>query len=192
VTRTTDARQRMIISAALLQRERGVPGTGIPDVLKHSGAPRGSVYHHFPDGRAQVAQEATAWASDFMGAALEVMLAEQTIDQALDSLSATWATLLRDTDFAAGCAVAAGALDYTDDSGARAAAATGFDRWCAAIATALRRAGMPADRADQLAAVTIASFEGALVLCRAKRSLTPLETVTRHLHETVALELSRP
>src|ERR671935_265755 len=47
-------RERMVVSAALLIRERGARATSIDDVLAHSGAPRGSVYHHFPGGRQQL------------------------------------------------------------------------------------------------------------------------------------------
>lgn len=41
-------RERMVVSAALLIRERGAHATAISDVLQHSGAPRGSAYHYFP------------------------------------------------------------------------------------------------------------------------------------------------
>ncbi len=46
-----DSRQNMIQSAALLMRERGVDATSFSEVLAHSGAPRGSIYHHFPAAR---------------------------------------------------------------------------------------------------------------------------------------------
>ncbi|MGN6335861.1 TetR family transcriptional regulator, partial [Mycobacterium sp.] len=44
-------RERMVVSAALLIRERGARATAISDVIEHSGAPRGSAYHYFPGGR---------------------------------------------------------------------------------------------------------------------------------------------
>ena len=47
-------RERMVVSAALLIRERGAQPTAIADVLEHSGAPRGSAYHYFPGGRTQL------------------------------------------------------------------------------------------------------------------------------------------
>ena len=56
-----DARQRMIVSAALLIREHGVEATSFSAVLAHSGAPRGSIYHHFPGGKAQLVEEATRY-----------------------------------------------------------------------------------------------------------------------------------
>ena len=67
--RTT--RERMIVSTALLVRERGARATSIDDVLAHSGAPRGSVYHHFPGGRDELLREATAYAGDVVARGLE-------------------------------------------------------------------------------------------------------------------------
>lgn len=187
----SDARQRMIISAALLQRERGVPGTGLPEVLKHSGAPRGSVYHHFPEGRDQVAAEATAWAADFLALGLEQLFAEQSPTQALDAFRDIWRRILKDEDYAAGCAVAAAALDYTPNSAARAAAAAGFDRWSELIARALREAGIGEEPAQRLGSVVISTLEGAVILSRAKRSLEPLDLATDHLRAAIESELAR-
>src|SRR6478735_12525434 len=109
--RRSDARQKMIVSQALLQRERGVAGTALPDVLEHSGAPRGSIYHHFPEGRAQLAVEATTWAADFISHRLEQSLADGDPTTALDRFVGDWVAVLQDSEFAAGCPVVAGALD---------------------------------------------------------------------------------
>lgn len=65
----TDSRERMVRSAAFLFRERGYSGTGFRDVIAHSGAPRGSIYHHFPEGKAQLAEEAVRYAGEFLNAA---------------------------------------------------------------------------------------------------------------------------
>ncbi|MDQ2631261.1 MAG: TetR/AcrR family transcriptional regulator, partial [Actinomycetota bacterium] len=72
--RQSDARDRMIRSAATLFRERGVEGTAFADVLEHSSTPRGSVYHHFPGGKQQLAEEATRWAGELMAAGIAASL----------------------------------------------------------------------------------------------------------------------
>jgi len=64
-------RERMVISTALLVREQGARATSIDDVLAHSGAPRGSVYHHFPGGRQQLLSEAIDYAGEFVAARIE-------------------------------------------------------------------------------------------------------------------------
>ncbi|WP_244949947.1 TetR/AcrR family transcriptional regulator [Streptomyces griseofuscus] len=61
----------MVLSAAALLREYGAGGTSVDKVLAHSGAPRGSVYHHFPGGRAQLIDEAVAHAGDFVAGLID-------------------------------------------------------------------------------------------------------------------------
>ena len=63
----SNPRERMVVSAALLIRERGANATAISDVLAHSGAPRGSAYHYFPGGRMQLLEEAVDFAGAYIG-----------------------------------------------------------------------------------------------------------------------------
>ena len=64
-------RERMIVSTALLMRERGARATSLDDVLEHSGAPRGSIYHHFPGGKVQLGVEAVRYAGEFVATGCE-------------------------------------------------------------------------------------------------------------------------
>ena len=66
----SDAREKMIQSTTALVRERGVEATALSDVLEHSGAPRGSIYHHFPGGKAQLVEEATRAAAGAFAAGM--------------------------------------------------------------------------------------------------------------------------
>src|SRR5436305_14802456 len=64
--RRSDAKERMVRSAARLFSVRGVDGTSFADVLEDSGAPRGSIYHHLRDGKRQLAEEAIRWPGVFI------------------------------------------------------------------------------------------------------------------------------
>ena len=66
IVKRSDSRERMLGSAVQLLREQGYTGTGFRDLIDHSGAPRGSIYHHFQGGKTQLAEEATRWAGDFI------------------------------------------------------------------------------------------------------------------------------
>ena len=57
-TVATDARRKMIESAVTLLAMRGLQGTAFSDVLERSGAPRGSIYHHFPGGKDELVDAA--------------------------------------------------------------------------------------------------------------------------------------
>lgn len=187
--RTSDARIRMIQSAALLQRERGVQGTSFADVLAHSGAPRGSTYHHFPGGRAQLAEEATRYAADVIEEQLTAVLASTDPASALSAFVAVWLEVLRSSDFAAGCPVAAGAVDSDPSSAARVAAGEGFARWQAKLGEALIHAGADPARAPAVATFAISAVEGALILARAQQSVEPLEHVAALLEELLPQQL---
>src|SRR5437868_12985261 len=98
--RTSDAGQKMIESAAVLFRERGVLGTSFSDVVEHSGAPRGSIYHHFQGGKTQLAEEATRWAGEFIVAGAVAALADDDPVRAIEVFREQWTRLLRRSDFA--------------------------------------------------------------------------------------------
>ena len=54
-----DTRTRILETTALLLRQRGYHGTSLNDILSASGAPRGSLYFHFPGGKDQLVIEVT-------------------------------------------------------------------------------------------------------------------------------------
>lgn len=180
----------MIQSQALLQRERGIAGTALPDVIEHSGAPRGSIYHHFPNGRAELAEEATQFASDWITRNLERALASGDVVTAHQAFIDDWLAILTDSGFGAGCAVAAGALAGPPDSGARHAAAAGFRAWERLLRDTFESHGMPSTRAETLSVLSISSIEGALILSRAEASTRPLEQVGAQLQRLIAREVS--
>lgn len=179
-------RERMVMSAALLIRERGAHATAISDVLAHSGAPRGSAYHYFPGGRTQLLCEAVDYAGEFVATALS---REQRGVELLDTLIAFHRQQLLDTDFRAGCPIAAVAVEAGEpgdrDTMApvvdRAAAA--FDHWLELIAQRLSADGMASQRAEELAVLMTSAIEGALLLARVRRDTQPLDIVHRQLRD---------
>lgn len=184
--RTSDTRQRMIESAGELIRERGVHGTSFADVLERSGAPRGSVYHHFKGGKAEIAVEALAREGDLVVTGAEAMLKEHDPVTAVGIFCEQWAGLLHSTDFAAGCSIVAGAVEGGHEPAARDVAGRVFADWDRTIANGLEQHGIPAGRAESLSMLLIASIEGAVVLSRGLRSLEPLDRVNHELGAVVA------
>ena len=135
-------RERMIVSTALLVRERGARATSLDAVLEHSGAPRGSVYHHFPGGREQLLREATDYAGEYVARRLERTAAEDPL-AALDSLLDEYRASLVASDFRAGCPVVAVAVESGEDGpDLRDDVVGAFDRWRQAIARGFVAAGI--------------------------------------------------
>lgn len=52
------SREKILLTATRLFCLRGYHATGLNQILKESGAPKGSLYYHFPDGKEQLAIEA--------------------------------------------------------------------------------------------------------------------------------------
>lgn len=181
----TTPREQMVISTALLIREHGAHSTAISDVLRHSGAPRGSAYHYFPGGRTQLLREAVDFAADFM--AHWITGAASSLD-AVDRIAAEFRNQLVQSDYRAGCPVVAVAVE-ADNSEVIERAAAAFTRWTDLVADRLVGDGVEADRAEELAMLFVTSLEGAIVVARSTRDVKPLDLVHRQLRAIVAAEI---
>ena len=186
-------RERMVISAALLIRERGAHPTAIADVLDHSGAPRGSAYHYFPGGRTQLLCEAIDYAGEYIAAKIGTGASGLDV---LDVLVAGYRKQLSRTDYRAGCPVVAVAVEAGDPAKQDQAAAVidraaaVFARWTGLIAQRLIADGISAKRADELAMLITTAIEGAIVVARASRDVKPLDIVHGQLRALLQAETS--
>lgn len=177
-----ESRARMIVSATMLLREQGLTGTSLGDVLEHSGAPRGSIYHHFPGGKAELVEEAVRFAGGYVGSTLERVAADEDPVSAMLHFIETWRRILNSSDFRAGCPVVAVAVEAQDDSPQLTrAVAEVFAAWHDILAALLTRSGVDRPRAARLATLTVAAVEGAVVLCRAQRDTTALDDISVEL-----------
>jgi AcrR family transcriptional regulator len=175
-------RERMIKTALVLMGEKGIEATSFSEVIERSGAPRGSIYHHFPGGKAQLVEEATRYAGDAVVRLLADAIAPETDPvAAVDAVVDFWRKVLYDSDFAAGCPVVAATLEGDHSPTAREAAREVFELWQQLYARMLVRAGLPEERAASLGSMAVSAVEGAVILSRAQRSNAPLERVMGEL-----------
>lgn len=177
----SSTRTKMLDSAAEVLRERGAAGLTIDEVLYRSGAPRGSVYHHFPEGRSQILREALDYAGDAITASIDEAAGEGATTL-LHRYVQLWEDALTGSDYTAGCPVLAAAVGAGDDGDQLTTlAADIFGRWRAATTQAYLREGFEPAEAAALSDTTIAALEGAVVLCRSAHSLQPLHDVAAQL-----------
>jgi AcrR family transcriptional regulator len=191
--RKSDSRERMVLSAAALLREYGASATSVDRVLAHSGAPRGSVYHHFPGGRTQLIDEAVALAGDFIAGLIDAATQADDPVRAVDAFFTLWRDRLVESDFRAGCPIVAVAVETNDDAPhlARSAAAV-FARWQEALAAMFVRHGLTVERSRRLGSFFIAAVEGAVIMCRAEQSTAPLEAAAAEIHDLLRYALRQP
>jgi len=174
------ARARMVQSAATLIRERGIHGTGLREVVTHSGGPRGSLGRFFPGGKTQLVAEAIDVAVAELFGDFERRLSEaETFPEAIGVIVTPWRRLLVDHDFALGCPLAATICDAADNESLRTHVSDLLAGWTAPVADAYTRFGSPQAEAEAEATVLVAALEGALILSRAQRSIEPLDAVER-------------
>jgi TetR/AcrR family transcriptional repressor of lmrAB and yxaGH operons len=174
-------RTKMLVSAAEVMRERGAAGVTIDAVLARSGAPRGSVYYHFPDGRTQILSEALRYSGDSITATIDAA-ADQGARTLLREFIELWERLLADGDFHAGCPVVAAAISADEiDQDLTIEAGMILGRWCTALTQAFIKDGFGDDDAASLAVMSISALEGAIVLSRSTRSVRPLSQVGEQL-----------
>jgi TetR/AcrR family transcriptional regulator, lmrAB and yxaGH operons repressor len=174
------SRAKMVSSAAELMGSRGMSGTSFSDVLEHSGAPRGSIYHHFPGGKQELAKAAMAHTSAIV---LEHQKAcsAKTPKGVIEHFVALFRQLVESSCGRAGCSVAGVAVDSQADDEMMPIVRDTFKEWVDVLARQLRQAGMPPGRARSTAAATVAGVEGALIMCRAERTTQPLDEIERTL-----------
>jgi AcrR family transcriptional regulator len=168
-----EVRQRMIDHAVVLLAQKGLQGASFNEILQASGAPRGSLYHHFPEGKEELVLAAMSAAAGRAEALLGPVRG-QPADEAAEAFIALWRRVLTRSGLEAGCAVLA--VTVTSDSAElRDRAGRIFRGWRALLASILSEGGVPPDRVDGLAAMLVSTCEGAVALARAEGALTPFE-----------------
>jgi TetR/AcrR family transcriptional regulator, lmrAB and yxaGH operons repressor len=177
--RTSTARAEMVDAARTLFRRNGYNATALSDVLRESGAPRGSVYYHFPGGKEELGREVAALhGADNIALVDRLANETTTADELLSALVALERDQFRASDYQEGCAVAPIVLEMASSTPALSEVARiGYEKMLVALAKRLIEKGIPADAADELAAVTLTGIQGSLVLCRALHDVQPFDAL---------------
>jgi AcrR family transcriptional regulator len=163
----------MIEQAVALLARKGPHGASFNEVLQASGAPRGSLYHHFPGGKDELMLAAMDAASRHAAELLEPVRGRPA-DEAAEAFIALWRAGLTQSKLEAGCCVLAVTV-ASDSPELRDRAGQIFRSWRELLASLLSQGGVAPERAEGLAASLISACEGAVALARAERSLEPFD-----------------
>jgi TetR/AcrR family transcriptional repressor of lmrAB and yxaGH operons len=187
-----DSRTRLLDATTALLADRGYHGTGMKDILTASGAVAGSLYHHFPGGKDELAAACVRRAAEDIASRIEHNLATRPLGEAVDAFYEASAEALRESGFRNGCPVGTPAAETATFAEPMAdAVSDAFNVWHAALARGLRAHRWPDDEAEQTASLLLSLFEGALLVARAERSTAPLEAAARHSRALVEPVSSR-
>jgi AcrR family transcriptional regulator len=186
-----DGRALLLRGARQLLAEKGYAGMELRDVAARGKAPRGSIYHHFPGGKRQLAAEAARVEGEEIGALIERSLEERGLRATLTMFGEIFRRRVADHPERLGCPVAAAALARPEDPELAAVATAAFQSWEGPIAAALRDEGVSAGDAEAFAGLVVSTVEGALLRARAAGSQEPLDSAIAGLGKALEALLRR-
>lgn len=188
-----NTRERILDVSAELFRRQGLVGTGIKQILTAANAPFGSLYHHFPGGKDQLAAESIARAGAYYAALVfEHLVSEPDPVASIRKAFLAAGETLRTTDYADACPIETIALEVASTNETlRLATAEVFESWVQGMTLWLEAGGVETAEARPLAFTILSALEGAFVFCRAARTTEALEATADAMAALVAAALDR-
>ena len=164
-------KDRLIHAAAKLFHRHGYHGVGLNDLLAEAKAPKGSLYHHFPEGKQDLAMAAAVWASDGILRVIATSFRDAvTFEEGMTTLCHKLAKLFDKTGKWDGCPISAILFEGPENEAFRAEAQRLYDGWIAEGAEHAERLGVPSDEAHKLSERMFVLIQGGWTLARARRS----------------------
>ncbi len=176
-------RESILTATAELMRHKGYGAVGMKDIVQASGAPIGSLYHHFRGGKAEIARQALINA----GAAYALLIPSVVdgytdLGAALEGVFTQAAEDMAATGFANMCPVASVAAEVADTvEELRTTTAQIFAGWIDGGAAYFSARGLDPGQAREVTLALIGALEGAFMLARTLRNTEPLLAAGRVL-----------
>jgi TetR/AcrR family transcriptional regulator, lmrAB and yxaGH operons repressor len=176
-------RDKLIEAAITLMRRSGLSGAGINEIVRESGAPKGSVYYFFPDGKQQIVREGLTQYSERVVAFIDAALSsKRKPGEKVKALFNAFAERIELGQFRHSCPIGTVCLDLDSElESLRFVVAAAFDQYVKAI-----EAHFPfrdGRRAESFAGLLLTAIEGAYVRGRADRSSKPFREAGAWLAE---------
>jgi AcrR family transcriptional regulator len=181
VPRQVAQREDVVPLLGEIFREHGFSGTSLSEITHRTGLGKSSLYHFFPNGKAEMAQvvldDISEWFETHVYAQLRsgddpadnIRLMFDSVDQYFDSGNRI-------------CLVGAFALDDTRDTFATQVNDY-FTAWINALAKTLSRSGLTPREAKDAAEETVLGIQGALVLARSQDDSGVFKRALKRLHQ---------
>jgi len=187
---STGTRAKIIDAAISLMRRSGFHGAGINEILRESGAPKGSMYYFFPEGKRQIAQEAiSVYAQRVLAYMDESLSSAEDPDAKVKALFRAVERRFEQTELRQSCAAGAACLDLDDDlEGVRIAIKTMFFD---CIDVVSKHFAIPDHRRRRsFAGLVLTVIEGAYIRGRAEQSTQPFREAAGWLGDIAEREVS--
>lgn len=176
-------RATIIGTTAKLLRRQGYAATGLNQIIDDSGAPKGSLYFHFPGGKDDLVATALAHAADSWREELLAEIADETdVAKSLKLVGERLAKELETSSYTHGCPLATVTLEAAaTNPSLHAVISNRYGVLEAEIARRITAVGVPAKQARASALLFLSALEGSLVLARAHKDASIVRTVAAQL-----------
>ncbi|MBF6327758.1 TetR/AcrR family transcriptional regulator [Nocardia transvalensis] len=180
---STSTRERIVTAAAELMRRQGYGTTSVKQLTAAAHAPIGSLYHHFPEGKQQIAAEALRTSGAAYIRLLPLLMdpyedLREAIPAAFDAAAAD----IEQSGWMNMCPVGTVAGEIADSEPAlREVAAEVITSWIEEGTAYFIRRGLRPAPARELLLAMLSALEGAFILSRTLRSPEPLHAAGRAL-----------
>ncbi len=181
-------REQIIETTCDLLELQGYHATGLNQIIKESGTPKGSLYYHFPGGKEELAVEAVNQVGQLVLQRIRENLAQTDVcAESIRTFIRNIALNVERSGFRAGGPITTIAMETASTHPTlREECQRIYDGWQAAFADKLQAGGIEKQRSRRMAALIIAAIEGGVILCRTSQSRIPLEQIADEIHQLVS------
>jgi TetR/AcrR family transcriptional repressor of lmrAB and yxaGH operons len=185
----SNAREQILQTTCDLLEKQGYHGTGLNEIVKESGAPKGSLYYYFPEGKEQITAEAVLQSGRVVSERIRAGLkTNNSAPQAVHDFILLIAENVERSGFAAGSPLTAVAMETaTQSERINLACREAYGMLQTAFREKLLESGFPKAKAEELATCIVASIEGGIILSRTSHTAAPLRLVARQLKILLSL-----
>lgn len=181
--RAAEHKQALVDAAAGSFRRRGYAATGLNDILSAAGAPKGSLYHYFPEGKEQLGVTAVKAGGITVAGTLSDLAASSRdaagLVRGFADLLTGW---LEASGYRDGCPISTVLLEMAGESEAiRAEGSRAYSTWRDIIGDKLVADGWTPRAARDMATHALCALEGALMVARVERSDAAIRAVASML-----------
>ncbi|CAM3861148.1 TetR/AcrR family transcriptional regulator [Mesobacillus thioparans] len=177
------SRDKLIKTASRLFQLQGYHGTGLNHILKESGAPKGSLYYHFPNGKEQLAVESVQLTAEFVRNQIQRGMDKKTdAIEAIQEFIKGMAEQFHTDDSQQGVPIATVALETAlTNEPIREACQNGYESFQQVFTEKLLQSGYEERRARELGIVINSIIEGAFMLSFTMGSNEPLLLAAKNI-----------
>ena len=181
-------RDTIIDASVTLFRRQGYASTGLNDIVERSGAPKGSLYHYFPDGKVSIAvaavEEAGRRVADTLRDLSEKTESAGELVKAHGQLLAQW---MKKSGYRNGCPITTVLLELAPQERAvTQAGRKAYGLRIEILRDKLMADGFSPERAQGLAQLCTSALQGALIQARIERRGEPIESAASELADMLA------